>query len=60
MTAPLVRTEHRCGCCRTLLGVRQGGAVHLKYKDFYATVRSGVVDVFCRRCRKLVTLGSEL
>ena len=40
--------EWRC-TCGSLLGMRQGDELHIKYKDFSAVVR-GTASVRCRRC----------
>jgi hypothetical protein len=60
MTGPLVRTteySHRCQC-GTLLCIERQGALHLKYKQFSATVH-GVVDMPCRRCGRPATIASS-
>jgi hypothetical protein len=59
MTGPIVRTGHCHRCeCGTLLCIEHEGALHLKYKQFSATVR-GVVDMPCRRCGRMATLASS-
>ncbi len=61
MNRPVVRAEawrkHRCPC-GALLGIQHQGALHVKYKQFVATVR-GLVDVSCPRCGCLSTLSSS-
>jgi RNase P subunit RPR2 len=43
------RQEWRCWKCDTLLGVEEGGELHLKYKEAQYHVR-GAVKATCRRC----------
>ena len=43
-----VGREWRCSCS-SLLGMRQGDELHIKYKEFSAVVR-GSASVRCRRC----------
>jgi hypothetical protein len=40
--------EWRC-TCGSLLGMRSGDALHIKYKEFSAVLR-GTASVRCRRC----------
>lgn len=43
-----VGRDWRCAC-GSLLGMRHGEELHIKYKDFSAVVR-GTASVRCRRC----------
>ncbi len=40
--------EWRC-TCGSLLGMRQGEELHIKYKELHAVVR-GTASIRCRRC----------
>ena len=48
MKQPMTEEEWRCRKCRTLLGVRRGGRVHLKHKRALLVVRGHVMAVCLR------------
>jgi len=50
-----------CKNCKYMLGVisQDKTEVRFKYKDFYARVRGGSVEVICRRCGEINKLSEE-